>query len=63
MATEADEAGFDPTKAHFDSTGICYARTVYDPLAVPDANGNPVNGAPVTFAVTSGSASLGSPRM
>jgi ABC-type transport system substrate-binding protein len=39
MGLEADEAGFDPTYAHFDSVGVCYARTVYDPLAIPLADG------------------------
>lgn len=42
VGVEAEEAGFDPTNAHFDSTGICYARTVYDPLAIPSADGTPV---------------------
>jgi peptide/nickel transport system substrate-binding protein len=34
FGTEAEEAGIDPTYAHFDSTGVCYARAVYDPLAI-----------------------------
>ncbi len=34
FGTEAEEAGVDPTYAHFDSTGVCYARAVYDPLAI-----------------------------
>jgi peptide/nickel transport system substrate-binding protein len=39
IGTEAEEAGFDPTSAHFDSTGVMYARTVYDPLAIALADG------------------------
>lgn len=39
IGTEADEAGFDPTTAHFDSTGVMYARTVFDPLAITLADG------------------------
>jgi peptide/nickel transport system substrate-binding protein len=42
FGVEADEAGFDPTNAHFDSVGVCYARTVYDPLAIPLADGRVV---------------------
>lgn len=34
MATEAEIDGFDPTKNRFDITGLTYAETVYDPLAV-----------------------------
>jgi peptide/nickel transport system substrate-binding protein len=34
FGTEAEEAGIDPTYAHFDSTGVMYARAVYDPLAI-----------------------------
>lgn len=40
FGTEAEEAGIDPTYAHFDSTGVCYARAVYDPLAIIDFQGN-----------------------
>ncbi|HLI44956.1 MAG TPA: ABC transporter substrate-binding protein [Acidimicrobiales bacterium] len=40
FGTEAEEAGIDPTYAHFDSTGVLYARAVYDPLAIVDFNGN-----------------------
>jgi ABC-type transport system substrate-binding protein len=39
FGVEAEESGFDPTYAHFDSTGVMYARTVYDPLAIPLADG------------------------
>jgi peptide/nickel transport system substrate-binding protein len=42
MGTEAEEAGMDPTVAHFDSTGVCYARTVYDPLAMVTFQGDVV---------------------
>ncbi|HEV2361672.1 MAG TPA: ABC transporter substrate-binding protein [Acidimicrobiales bacterium] len=34
FAVEADEVSMDPTEAHFDSTGVMYARTVYDPLMI-----------------------------
>lgn len=39
MGTEAEEAGMDPTYAHFDSTGVLYARCVYDPLAMVTFDG------------------------
>jgi peptide/nickel transport system substrate-binding protein len=42
FGVEAEESGFDPTSAHFDSTGVLYARTVYDPLAIPLADGTVV---------------------
>ncbi len=34
FGTEAEEVGFSPTKGTFDTTGILYARTVFDPLAI-----------------------------
>lgn len=34
FGTEAEETGMDPTQAHYDSTGVCYARAVFDPLAI-----------------------------
>lgn len=40
FGTEAEESGFDPTYAHFDSTGVMYARTVYDPLAIALQDGS-----------------------
>ena len=40
IGTEAEEAGFDPSSAHFDSTGVMYARTVFDPLAFTLADGS-----------------------
>lgn len=42
MGVEAEESSMDPTEAHFDSTGVCYARTVYDPLAMVTFNGDVV---------------------
>ncbi|MFZ0170219.1 MAG: ABC transporter substrate-binding protein [Acidimicrobiales bacterium] len=42
MGTEAEESGMDPTQAHFDSTGVCYARCVYDPLAMVTFSGDVV---------------------
>ncbi len=42
FGVEAEESGFDPTSAHFDSTGVMYARTVYDPLAIALADGTVV---------------------
>ncbi|MGH9292337.1 MAG: ABC transporter substrate-binding protein, partial [Acidimicrobiales bacterium] len=42
IGTEAEESGIDPTYAHFDSTGVMYARTVYDPLAIVLGDGRVV---------------------
>jgi peptide/nickel transport system substrate-binding protein len=42
MGVEAEESGMDPTYAHFDSTGVLYARTVYDPLAMVTFKGDVV---------------------
>src|ERR1700722_4218602 len=39
FGTEAEEKGFSTTQGTFDTTGILYARTVFDPLAIIDANG------------------------
>lgn len=39
MGTEAEETGMDPTIAHFDATGVCYARAVFDPLAMIRSDG------------------------
>ncbi|HWD52156.1 MAG TPA: ABC transporter substrate-binding protein [Acidimicrobiales bacterium] len=39
FGVEAEEKGFDPTTGTFDTTGILYARTVYDPLAIIGADG------------------------
>ncbi len=40
FGTEAEEKGFSTTQGTFDTTGIMYARTVFDPLAIIDADGN-----------------------
>ena len=40
FGTEAEEKGFSTTLGTFDTTGILYARTVFDPLAIIDVNGN-----------------------
>jgi peptide/nickel transport system substrate-binding protein len=40
FGVEAEEKGFDPTTATFDTTGILYARTVFDPLAAIAADGS-----------------------
>jgi peptide/nickel transport system substrate-binding protein len=39
FGTEAEEVGFSPTLGTFDTTGILYARTVFDPLAIIGADG------------------------
>ncbi len=39
FGTEAEEKGFSPTQGTFDETGILYARTVFDPLAILSADG------------------------
>jgi len=39
FGVEAEEKGFDPTTATYDTTGILYARTVFDPLAALAADG------------------------
>ncbi|HLG66946.1 MAG TPA: ABC transporter substrate-binding protein, partial [Acidimicrobiales bacterium] len=42
FGTEAEEKGFSPTLGTFDTTGILYARTVFDPLAIVAADGKTV---------------------
>ncbi|HXW38893.1 MAG TPA: ABC transporter substrate-binding protein, partial [Acidimicrobiales bacterium] len=42
FGTEAEEKGFSPTLGTFDTTGILYARTVFDPLAIIGADGTTV---------------------
>ncbi|MGD0082760.1 MAG: ABC transporter substrate-binding protein [Acidimicrobiales bacterium] len=42
FGTEAEEAGMDPTYSHFDSTGVLYARCVYDPLCTVTLAGDVV---------------------
>jgi peptide/nickel transport system substrate-binding protein len=39
FGTEAEEKGFSPTQGTFDTTGILYARTVFDPLAIISESG------------------------
>jgi peptide/nickel transport system substrate-binding protein len=39
FGTEAEEKGFSTTLGTFDTTGILYARTVFDPLAIIAADG------------------------
>ena len=41
FGTEAEEKGFSTTQGTFDTTGILYARTVFDPLMILDADGTP----------------------
>jgi len=41
FGVEAEEKGFSTTQGTFDTTGILYARTVFDPLAILDASGSP----------------------
>ncbi|MGH9078699.1 MAG: ABC transporter substrate-binding protein, partial [Acidimicrobiales bacterium] len=40
FGTEAEEKGFSTTMGTFDTTGILYARTVFDPLAIIAADGS-----------------------
>jgi peptide/nickel transport system substrate-binding protein len=40
FGVEAEDTSFDPTWGTFDTTGIMYARTVFDPLAAVAANGS-----------------------
>ncbi|MBV8464004.1 MAG: hypothetical protein JO368_11955 [Acidimicrobiales bacterium] len=39
FGTEAEEKGFSTTQGTFDETGILYARTVFDPLAILSESG------------------------
>jgi peptide/nickel transport system substrate-binding protein len=39
FGTEAEEKGFSTTLGTFDTTGILYARTVFDPLAIISSDG------------------------
>ena len=41
FGTEAEEKGFCTTQGTFDTTGILYARTVFDPLVIIAADGSP----------------------
>src|ERR1035441_10034587 len=40
FGVEAEDTSFDPTWGTFDTTGIMYARTVFDPLAAVAADGS-----------------------
>ena len=40
FGVEAEEVGFSTTKGTYDTTGILYARTVFDPLAIIGADGS-----------------------
>lgn len=37
---DTEEGGFDPTSARWDEGGYLYGRTVFDPLAIVNAQGN-----------------------
>jgi peptide/nickel transport system substrate-binding protein len=37
---DTEEGGFDPTSARYDEGGFLYGRTVFDPLAIINAQGN-----------------------
>jgi peptide/nickel transport system substrate-binding protein len=39
FGTTAEEQGFNASSARFDSVGVMYARTVFDPLAIIDTTG------------------------
>jgi peptide/nickel transport system substrate-binding protein len=39
FGVDAEESGFNPTTARFDEVGVMYARTVFDPLTIIDAQG------------------------
>lgn len=39
FGTTAEEQGFNASSARFDSVGVMYARTVFDPLAIVTAQG------------------------
>ncbi len=39
IGVEDDVDGFDPTQSRFDNSGVVYARTVFDPLAIVDKSG------------------------
>jgi peptide/nickel transport system substrate-binding protein len=40
FGVEAEEQSFDPAVGRFDETGVLYARTVFDPLAIIAADGS-----------------------
>jgi len=39
FGVDAEESGFNPTTARFDEVGVMYARTVFDPLTIINAQG------------------------
>jgi peptide/nickel transport system substrate-binding protein len=41
FGVDAEEKGFSPTMGTFDEVGILYARTVFDPLMILDADSTP----------------------
>ncbi len=41
FGVDAEEKGFSPTQGTFDEVGVLYARTVFDPLMILDATGQP----------------------
>ncbi len=41
FGVDAEEKGFSPTLGTFDEVGILYARTVFDPLLILDADSTP----------------------
>jgi ABC-type transport system substrate-binding protein len=40
MGIDTEESGFDPTSARWDEGGFLYGRTVFDPIAIVNAQGN-----------------------
>ena len=39
MGIDTEESGFDPTSARWDEGGFLYGRTVFDPIAIVNAQG------------------------
>ncbi|HSZ37084.1 MAG TPA: ABC transporter substrate-binding protein [Acidimicrobiales bacterium] len=40
MGIDTEESGFDPTSARWDEGGFLYGRSVFDPIAIVNAQGN-----------------------
>ena len=40
MGIDTEESGFDPTSARWDEGGFLYGRSVFDPIAIINAQGN-----------------------
>jgi peptide/nickel transport system substrate-binding protein len=40
VGVDAEEGGFDPTSARWDNVGFLYGRTVFDPLAIINSEGD-----------------------